>query len=408
MTSPTVGPVRRYPRAAVLASAGLCLAAAGCAKKKPPPPPPPVVAAATPLQRQIVDWDDYVGRFEAVSSVEVRPRVSGYLQAIGFRDGEDVRRGQLLFVIDPRPYQAVLDQARAQAARARATLANARLESDRAQKLYEARAISQQELAARQAVAQQSVADLAAAQAQVRTAALNLGFTRVTAPLAGRVSDRRFAVGNLVTQDQSVLTTLVNLDPIRFAFEGAEGLYLKYQRLNREGSRASSRIRANPVEVKLQDESEYRWKGRMDFVDNALDTNSGTIRGRAVIANPDRFLTPGLFGHMRLLGSTPYTGLLLPDNAISTDQTRQVVRVVGGDGKLAQRVVQVGPVVDGLRVVRGGLKPDELVVIAGAAQARPGSKVRVKRIQVTPPDPGKEPPPYLLPPASSAQTAGGA
>ena len=390
-----------------LALAAAVLALAGCAKKKPPPPPPPVVAAATPLQRQIVDWDDYVGRFEAVQSVEVRPRVSGYLQSIAFRDGQPVRQGQLLFVIDPRPYQAALDQARAQVARQQATLANARLESERAQKLFDARAISQQELALRQATAQQSVADLAAAQATARTAALNVGFTRVTAPISGRVSDRRFAIGNLVTQDTSVLTTLVDLDPIRFSFEGAEGLYLKYQRLNREGGRASSRFRANPVEVKLQDEQEYRWRGRMDFVDNALDTNSGTIRGRAVIANPDGFLTPGLFGHMRLLGSPPYTGLLLPDSAVSTDQTRQVVRIVGKDGKLAQRVIQTGPVVDGLRVVRGGIGPEDRVVIAGAAQAKPGQAVRVKEVRITPPDPGREPPPYTLPQSSSAQSAGG-
>ena len=388
-----------------LAPVAAATALAGCAKKKPPPPPPPVVAAATPLQRPIMDWDEYVGRFEAVQAVEVRPRVTGYLQTIAFRDGQDVRKGQLLFVIDPRPYQAALDQARAQVARAQATLSNARLESERAQKLFDARAISQQELAARQAASQQSTADVGAAQATARQAALNLGFTRVIAPISGRVSDRRLAVGNLVTQDTTILTTLVDLDPIRFSFEGAEGLYLKYQRLNREGGRASSRFRANPVEVRLQDEQEYRWRGRMDFVDNALDTNSGTIRGRAVIANPDGFLTPGLFGHMRLLGSPPYTGLLLPDAAISTDQTHQVVRIVK-DGKLAQRMVQVGPVVDGLRVVRGGIGPEDLVVIAGAQQGRPGQAVRVKQVRITPPDPGREPPPYVLPPSSAAQTAG--
>ncbi len=359
--------------------------------------------AAHPLQRPIVDWDDYVGRFEAVDAVDVRPRVSGYLQSIAFKDGQDVRRGQLLFTIDPRPYQAALDQARAQTARAAATLANARLEAERAQKLFEARAVSQQELAAREATSQQSAADLAAARATERQAALNLGFTRVTAPLAGRTSDRKYAVGSLVTADTTVLTSLVDLDPIRFSFEGAEALYLKYQRLNREGDRLSSRDRANPVEVRLQDETEYRWRGRMDFVDNTLDTNSGTIRGRAVIANPDRFLTPGLFGHMRLLGSKPYTGLLVPDEAVSTDQSRQVVLVVGADGKVAQRVVETGPTVYGLRVVRSGIGAGDLVVVAGSQQAKPGKKVRVKEIQVTPPDPGKKPPPYVLPPSSAAQ-----
>ena len=388
---------------AVPAVALLAAGPAACAKKKPPPPPPPMVMAAPALQRPIVDWDDYVGRFEAVDSVEVRPRVSGYLQSIAFKDGQDVRRGQLLFVIDPRPYQATLDQARAQTVRAEATLANARLEAARAQKLFEARAVSQQELATREAAAQQSAADVAAARATQRQAALNLGFTRVTAPLAGRVSDRKFAIGSLVTADTTILTSIVNLDPIRFTFEGAEALYLKYQRLNRAGGRASSRVQANPVEVRLQDETEYRWRGRMDFVDNVLDTNSGTIRGRAVIANPDRFLTPGLFGHMRLLGSTPYTGLLLPDAAVSTDQSRQVVLVVGGDGKVAQRVVETGPTVYGLRVIRSGIGPDDLVIIAGQQKAKPGAKVRVKRIRVTPPDPGREAPPYVLPPSSAAQ-----
>ena len=204
-----------------------------------------------------------------------------------------------------------------------------------------------------------------------------------------------------------MLTSIVDLDPIRFLFEGGEDLYLKYQRLNREGGRLSSRQRANPVEIRLQDEADYHWKGRMDFVDNVLDTSSGTIRGRAVVANPDRFLTPGMFGHMRLLGSTPYDGLLLPDTAVSNDQSREIAYVVGRDGKVAERVVQMGPTVDGLRVVRAGVGPDDLVIIAGAQKAKPGVKVKVKEIAITPPDKGAAPAPYLLPPASSAQSAGG-
>ena len=390
-----------------LAAFVVAVTVAGCAKKTPPPPAPPTIMAAHPLKRMITDWDDYEGRFEAVDSVDVRPRVSGYVQAIAFKDGEDVRSGQLLFQIDPRPYQAVLDQARAQVVRAQATLANAQLEAARAEQLFQAKATSQQELAAREATLQQGKADLLAARATERQAALNLGFTRVTAPLAGRVSDRKYAVGNLVTADTTVLTSIVNLDPIRFLFQGGEDLYLKYQRLNREGGRPSSRQRANPVEIKLQDESEYHWRGRMDFVDNVLDTSSGTIRGRAVVANPDRFLTPGMFGHMRLLGSTPYAGLLLPDIAVSNDQSREIVNVVGRDGKVAERVVQMGPTVEGLRVVRSGVGPDDFVVIAGQQKAKPGTKVKIKEIQITPPDPGKAPAPYMLPPASSAQSASG-
>ncbi len=408
MDLPSIGPFRRAggalaPSLVLLAA----LAAAGCAKRKPPPPPPPTVMAARPLKREIADWDDYEGRFEAVNEVDVRPRVSGYIQAIAFKDGEDVRAGRLLFQIDPRPYQALLDQARAQVVRAQATLADAQLEAARAEQLFQAKAVSQQELATREAALQQSKADLLAAQAAERQAALNLAFTRVTAPLAGRVSDRKYAVGNLVTADTTILTSIVDLDPIRFIFQGGEDVYLKYQRLNREGGRPSSRVRANPVEIRLQDEPEYRWKGRMDFVDNALDPSSGTIRGRAVVANPDRFLTPGLFGHMRLLGSTPYQGLLLPDTAVSNDQSRELVYVVGRDGKVAERVVQMGPTLDGLRVVRSGLGPDDLVILAGQQKAKPGAKVRLKQVEITPPDRGAATAPYILPPASSAESAGG-
>ncbi len=375
-------------------------------KKKPPPPPPPLVLTAHPLQRSIVDWDDYSGRFEAKDSVEVRPRVSGYLTAVRFTDGQMVRKGQPLFQIDPRPYQAVLDQAKANAARAQVTLDNANLEAERYAKLLAARAASQQELAARQAAAAQAKADLFAVQAQARAAALNVGFTSIVAPMSGRISDRRVAPGNLVTADSTVLTTLVTVDPIRFTFEGAEGLYLKYQRLNQEGSRASSRIRANPVEIKLGDETEYRWKGRMDFVDNALDTGSGTIRGRAVVPNPTGLLTPGMFGHLRLLGSRSYVGQLLPDSAVATDQNRDIVLLVGPNGKVMQRVVKTGPVVDGLRVIREGLSPQDLVIITGTQRARPGQVVKTKMMQVTPPDGGPVPAPYTLPPSSSAQTSG--
>ena len=383
------------------------LGVAACAKKKPPPPPPPVVLVAHPLQRPIVDWDDYTGRFEAMDTVEVRPRVSGYLTRVMFSDGQMVRKGQALFQIDPRPYQAVLDQAKANANRAQVTLDNARLEADRYVKLVAAKAASQQELAARQAAAAQAVADLAASKAQVNAAALNVGFTRIIAPLSGRISDRKVAPGNLVSQDTTVLTTIVNLDPIRFSFEGAEGLYLKYQRLNAEGSRRSSRQAANPVEIKLQDEAEYRWKGRMDFVDNALDTGSGTIRGRALVANPSGFLTPGLFGHMRLLGSHSYTGLLLPDSAVTTDQNRVIVLTVGPDKKVKQTVVVTGPIVEGLRVIRSGLPADALVIVAGSQRARPGQPVNIKMMDVTPPSGGPEPPAYTLPPSSSAQVADG-
>jgi RND family efflux transporter MFP subunit len=376
-----------------------------CSPKKPPPEAPPTVLVAKPLQRKMVDWDDYVGRFVAVNSVDVRPRVSGYIQSIGFRDGEIVRKGQVLFVIDPRPYQAALTQARGQEAHAQATLSNAKVELTRAEKLLADRAISEQDYQTRLAAEQQAAADLITAQGQVQTAALNLEFTRVIAPLNGRISDRRVAIGNLVSQDTTVLTNITDLDPIWFTFDGAESLYLKYDRENEAGSRPQSRRFANPVEIRLQDQPDYAIRGRMDFVDNTLDPNSGTIRGRAVVPNPKLILTPGMFGHLRLLGSGSYMGLVLPDSAITAQQSDQIVYVVDRDGKVSQKKVQTGPLVDGLRVVRSGVSADDEVIISGVQKAKSADKVTAKPGQITPPNPGSSPTPDLAPPPASATFA---
>ncbi|MGZ5990970.1 MAG: efflux RND transporter periplasmic adaptor subunit [Caulobacteraceae bacterium] len=367
------------------------LALTACGQKPKPNAVPPAVTVSRPLQKEVVDWDDFVGRFEAMDQVDVRPRVSGYLTRIGFKDGELVKKGQVLFEIEPRPYAAALDQAKAQAQRAEATVQNSRTALERGKTLLAARAISQEEFENRQAAERQAAADLAAAEANVRNAALNLGFTKVAAPLAGRVSDRKVAVGNLVNADSTVLTTLVSLDPIRFTFDGSEALYLKYQRDNRDGARRSSRTASNPVLIRLQDEAEYRWKGRMDFVDNALSSGTGTIRGRAVVDNPGAFLTPGMFGHLRLLGSAPYTALLVPDKAVQTDQTIQVLYVLGADGVVQQRQVDPGPVVGGLRVIESGLKPDDVVVIDGLTRVKPGDKAKgvSGEIRMRPPAPAE-------------------
>jgi RND family efflux transporter MFP subunit len=386
---------------ALLVTAGL----AGCGAKKPPPPPTPAVTVATPLRLNVIDWDDYVGQFVAMDSVDVRPRVTGYLVSVAFRDGDYVAKGQRLFTIDPRPYQATLDQAKGQEARAQATLANARAQAVRGQTLLAAKAISQQAYDALVAAQGQAAADVGSAQATVRAQALNLSFTTVTAPISGRVSDRRVAPGNLVTADSTVLTNIVNLDPIRFAFTGSEALYLKYQRENAAGTRVSSRRTANPVEIRLQDEPVYRWRGHMDFVDNAMDAGSGTIRGRAVVANPTHFLTPGMFGHMRLLGSGSYPALLIPDRAVVTDQERQVVYVVGADGVARMKPVDLGPLTDGLRVVRRGVAPDDRVIIDGVQRAEGGHKVKMvvgRIVAVAPEIPSVDP----GPPASTATAAG--
>lgn len=369
--------------------------------------PPPPVTVARPLVKPIVDWDDYIGRFEAKQSVEVRPRVSGYVSRLAFRDGEFARAGDLLFEIDPRPFQATLNQAKADAQRARASADLARSEFTRTESLLGQNAVSREEFDTAKATLAQAQASLAAAEATVQSRALDVSFTRVTAPISGRLSDRRVDIGAFVTAGTTPMTTVVTLDPIHFVFTGSEAVYLKYQRANQAGTRPSSRVASNPVEIRLADETDYRWRGRMDFVDNAIDQGSGTIRGRAVVANPRGFLTPGMFGHMRLIGSGSYNGMLIPEDAVVTDQTRKVALVVGADNMVSPRVVQLGPLVDGLRVVRSGLKADDRVIIEGVQRARPGSKVMPKDGKIVPPAPGTgpTPPPIIEAPATSASDA---
>jgi RND family efflux transporter MFP subunit len=357
----------------------LTAAAAACGRPAPPRPQPPLVLVAQPLQRQVVDWDDYVGQFESPASVDLRPRVSGYVIAVGFRDGQAVRRGQVLFQIDPRPYQAAEDQAKAGVARAKAALDDARVELLRAQALLAVHATSQQDVDTRKAAEQTSQADVEAAKAAERTAALNLGFTRVVAPISGRASDSKALVGNLVTQDQTVLTSIVSLDPLRFRFNGPEAQFLKYKRANLIGDGQQP-----PVQIRLQDETDYRWSGKLTFVDNAFDASSGVMSAYAMVANPGGFLTPGLFGHMRLQGSRPYTALLVPDQALVTDQSREVVYVVDDKGVVGQKQVAPGPIVDGLRVIRSGLAPSDRVIVEGVQHARPGKPVTARPGQITP------------------------
>jgi RND family efflux transporter MFP subunit len=371
-----------------------------------PQGPPPVTVAA-PLIKPIVDWDDYIGRFEAKQSVEVRPRVTGQVARIGFHDGQFVRAGDLLFVIDPRPFDASLAQAKAEAQRARANADLARANFARSTTLLGQNAVSREEYDTAKAAIGQAEAALASAQATVQARALDAGFTRVTAPIAGRMSDRRVDVGTFVTAGTTPMTTVVTLDPIHFIFTGSEAVYLKYQRANQAGTRPSSRVAPNPVEIRLSDETDFRWRGQMDFVDNVIDQGSGTIRGRAVVRNPDGFLTPGLFGHMRLIGSGAYQGMLIPEEAVVTDQTRKVALVVGPDGTVIPRVLQLGPLVDGLRVVRSGLKPDDRIIIEGVQRARPGTKVSPRPGKIVPPAPGSGPavPAIVEPPSSSASAA---
>lgn len=369
---------------------------------------PPPVTVATPLVKPIVDWDEYVGRFEALQDVQVLPQVTGYVQRIAFRDGQFVKTGDLLFVIDPRPFKALQAQARAEVGRARAAAEVARTVYTRSQKLLDADAVSREEFENARANLLQADAALAAAEATERARTLDVGFTEVRAPISGRLSDRRVNIGALVKSGETVLTTVVTLDPIRFTFTGSESVYLKYQRANLAGTRPSSRVSPNPVDIRLADETEYRWHGNMDFVDNAIDLGSGTIRGRAVLRNPDGFLTPGMFGHMRLIGSGAYQGMLIPDGAIVTDQTRKVAMVVGPDNVVKPAVLTLGPLVEGLRVVRSGLAATDKVIIDGVQRARPGTKVTPQPGKIVPPAPGTGPvvPTVITPPAASATAAG--
>jgi RND family efflux transporter MFP subunit len=382
----------------------LALLLAGCGgQPQPAAPPPPTVSVSVPLQRQITDWDEYVGRFEAIEDVDVMPRVAGQITSIAFRPGVTVGRGAVLFTIDPRPFRATLERAQAQSSRAAATLANARSEAARARTLLGYNAVSREESQQKDAAVRTAAADLAAARASVNAAQLDLSFTTVRAPITGRVSDRRVSVGDNVAAGQTLLTRMVSVDPIWFTFDGAESLYLKYIREDREGGRRSSRYEPNPVEIQLADETGYRWRGRMTFVDNAIDPGSGTIRAHAVVANPDGFLVPGMFGRARLLGSTSYTALLIPPSAVVTDQTRKLVWVLGRDGKTVQRVVKLGPQVDGLAVVRDGLAPTDRVIIDNIGMLQPGMPVKPRRgvIRPTPPKPSDSTPVTAPPPGDA-------
>jgi len=351
----------------------------GCgAAPAPQAPPAPVVTVARPLEKDITDWDEYTGRIEPVESVEVRARVSGYLQSIHFDEGGVVEEGDLLFVIDPRPYRAVLEEATAELTRAKVRLELASNDRDRAERLFRSRAISEEEADARTQEQREAVAALAAAEAGVRSAELNVEFTAVRAPIGGRIGRLHVTRGNLVsggTEGSTLLTTIVSVDPVYVYFTGDEREYLKYSRLNLEGSRRSSRDFANPVRIRLADETEFSREGRMDFVANALDERSGTIQGRALFANPDGLLTPGMFVTLQLLGRGPYSALLLPDEAIGADQSQRFVYVVGDGNAVERRPVDVGRIEGTLRVIEAGLTAADRVVVSGLQRVRPGATV---------------------------------
>lgn len=352
-------------------------------------PPPPQVTVAKPVQQIIVDHDEYVGRFVAVDAVEVRARVSGYLEGVHFRDGQLVKVGDLLFTIDKRPFQNTLDQARATLEQAKANLAFAEADLARAQQLVRDKTITEQTFEQRLQAFRSAQAAVAANEALVRQAELDLQFTELRAPVNGRIGDRRVSPGNLVTGGASgnttLLATIVSTDPIRFEFTFDEASYLRYERLSRSGKDVTGREGGVTVSLKLIDETDFKHVGYMDFVDNVIDRSTGTIRGRAVFSNPEGVFTPGMFARVRVPGSAPYKALLIPDAAIGSEQIKKYVLVVGADNKAVPKYVTLGPVVNGQRVIREGLGEDDRVIINGLMRARPG-------MTVTPVEQGSAPP----------------
>jgi membrane fusion protein, multidrug efflux system len=367
------------------------LALAGCGEKaqsQAAAPLPPPVTIAQPVKQTVTDWDEFTGRFEAMEEVQVRARVGGFVTNVEFKDGDMVHAGDLLYVIDPRPFEAVATQADGQLADARAKAELAKRELDRGLKLVQTSAVSEQVVDQRRQALQAAHAAEMQAEGALKAARLNIEFTHVLAPMAGRVSRHLVSVGNLVqgsdTGTSTLLTTIVSMDPIYIYFDVDEATYLKNNRLWFEGKRPSSRDTANPVQVTLTGEAKPSKEGKMDFLDNRLDGSTGTLRSRAVIPNKDLSILPGQFGRVRLIGSSPYEALLLPDTAIATDQSRKIVFVVKDDNTVEAKPVVLGPLDEGLRVIREGINAEDRIIIDGLQRARVGAKVTPQAAEIKP------------------------
>jgi membrane fusion protein, multidrug efflux system len=332
-------------------------------------PKAPEVTVANPVLKNIVQWDEYTGQFEALRRVEVRARVSGELVKIHFTDGQTVKAGDILFTIDPRPFEIAVESARADVARAKAQIVVTAGDLERAEQLTPSRVLTQRDFDQRKANHDVAKAQLQSAEAALRNADLNLEWTSVRAPIDGRISDRKVDPGNLVSGGQmgaSLLTTIVSLHPIHFVFNVSESDYVRYSRLSASGRRPLSNASGSPVQIRLADEKEWTRNGQMNFIDNQLNGKSGTIRARAVLENKDFFLTPGTFGRLRLFGGE-VAALLIPDAAVVSDQSRKVIYTVGPDNKIQAKPVILGPIEETLRVVTAGLSGDDRVVISGLA-----------------------------------------
>jgi multidrug efflux system membrane fusion protein len=352
---------------------------AGCGQKtETAAPAPPPVTVAQPTKRMVTDWDEFTGRFDAVEQVQIRARVTGFVTSVEFKDGAIVKSGDLLYVIDPRQYEAAAEQAQGQLADAKAKVDLAQRDLDRATTLIKTEAIAENVVDQRtQALAAAQAATLEA-EGALKRANLDVEFTKVTAPIAGRVSRHLVTVGNLVQGSESgatLLTSIVSLDPIQVYFDMDESIYLRNSRLWFEGKRPSSRDTPNPIEITLSGETKPSHVGTVDFLDNRLDISTGTLRGRGLVLNHDLSILPGQFARVRVIASSPYQALLLPDTAVATDQSRKIVFVVKDDNTVEARQITLGALDDGLRVIKEGLKPDDRVIVDGLQRARIGAKV---------------------------------
>ena len=387
----------------ILCALATLVASCGEGQKQGGGPPPPAVTVVKPVQQTVVDHDEYVGRFIAVDSVEVRARVSGYLEGVHFKDGQMVKQGDLLFSIDKRPFQNTLDQARSNLVQAKSNLAYTESDFARGQQLVRDKTITEQTFEQRSQAYRNAQAAVSNVEAAIRQAELDLEFTELRAPINGRIGDRRVSPGNLVTGgaggNTTLLATIVSIDPIRFEFTFDEASYLRYERLASSGSDVASRNAGVPVALKLIDERDFIHRGRMDFIDNVIDRSTGTIRGRAVFENANGVFTPGMFARAQVPGSASYQALLVPDVAIGSEQVRKYVLVVDGENTARLKYVTLGQLAGGLRVIKEGIAADDRVIVNGLARVRPGQKVNAQEQQA---EPGK--PAGNAVPASPAKT----
>ena len=355
------------------------------AEANAPAPPPPQVTVAKPVVKPIMEDDEFVGRFDAVSEVQLRARVGGYLEDILFEDGQIVQEGALLFTIDPRPFETTLGQSQAELDSAKAEESFTRRELARAEQLVTRGNISRQVVDERREGFLSAQARVAAAEAALERARLDLEYTQIRAPITGRIDRNYVSEGNLVEENNTVLTTIVSTDPVYFYFDIDERSFLAYARDARaRGANVQEGSGGLEVVVRLADTREQPFKGRLDFSENRLDPDSGTMRVRAVVPNPDLVLQPGLFGRVNVPGSLPYDGILVPDEAIASDQNRRIVYAVDEEGKVAAKQVRPGPRIDGYRVIRDGLTGKETIVVNGLMRVRPGITVAPQMVELPP------------------------